>query len=86
MSISFVPHSRKQGAKLAAILARISGAIRALCSVVSFPPVRSDLDFLNDEQLAEIGIRRFSQRERWLDGRETSLPSSSNYDARPNDP
>lgn len=85
MSISFVPHSRKHGAKLAAILARISGAIRALCSVASLPPVRSDLDFLNDEQLAEIGIRRFSQRERWLDGRETSLPSSSNYDTRPND-
>ncbi|CAN7350050.1 hypothetical protein [Devosia sp. LjRoot3] len=85
MSISFVPHSRKHGAKLAAILARIGGAVRALCNVASPRPVRSDLDFLNHEQLAEIGIRRFSQRERWLDGRETSLPSSSNYGTRPND-
>ena len=65
-------------------------AMRHLCGVVggwvSIGSARSDLDLLSDAQLADIGLRRFSYCERRLDGSETALPASNEYETSPNAP
>lgn len=66
--------------------AMLLAAIRHLEGWVSIGSARSDLDLLSDAQLADIGLRRFSYCERRLDGSETALPASNEYETRPNAP
>lgn len=66
--------------------AMLLAAIRHLGGWVSIGSTRSELDLLSDAQLADIGLRRFSYCERRLDGSETALPASNEYETRPNAP
>lgn len=87
MSISLTHSlSKRFIANCAICLAAIDRLCRVVGGWASVGPARFDLDSMSEDHLADIGLRRFSHREHWIDGSETALPASTDYESRPNAP